>query len=125
MKKDIHPTYHPDAKINCACGAVFTIGSTVKEISVEICSQCHPFYTGKEKLVDTAGRVDRFKKIKELQKKTSQVRKGKAVKKAKSAKKKLEKEKERIKKEIKGNDTVVPKNKVKAPAKSKATKPAK
>jgi len=105
MKKDIHPTYYPDAKVSCACGNTFTVGSTVKEINVEICSKCHPFYTGKEKLVDTAGRVDRFKKIKELQKKTSQVRKGKAVKKARSAKKKLEKEKERVKAEIKANTT--------------------
>ena len=69
MKKDIHPEYHKDAKIICACGNTMTIGSTVKEIQVEICSACHPFYTGKEKLIDTAGRVDRFKKIQELQKK--------------------------------------------------------
>lgn len=61
MKKDIHPTYHSDAKIKCACGAEFLAGSTEKEISVEICSACHPFYTGKQKLVDTAGRVDKFK----------------------------------------------------------------
>jgi large subunit ribosomal protein L31 len=103
MKKDIHPTYYPDAKVSCACGNSFTVGSTVKEINVEICSKCHPFYSGKEKLVDTAGRVDRFKKIKELQEKTSKTRKGKAVKKARSAKKKLEKEKERVKAEIKAN----------------------
>ena len=63
MKKDIHPTYHADAKVVCACGNKFTVGSTVKEIHVEICSNCHPFYTGKERLVDTAGRVDRFKKM--------------------------------------------------------------
>ncbi len=62
MKKDIHPEYYPDAVIKCACGHTFTVGSTVKEIHVEICSHCHPFYTGKETIVDTAGRVDRFKK---------------------------------------------------------------
>ncbi len=62
MKKDIHPTYYPDAKITCACGASFDVGSTEKAIHVEICSFCHPFYTGKEKLLDTAGRVDKFKK---------------------------------------------------------------
>lgn len=61
MKKDIHPTYYPDAKITCACGASFTAGSTEKEIHVEICSMCHPYYTGKEKLLDTAGRVDKFR----------------------------------------------------------------
>ncbi|MBI5306366.1 50S ribosomal protein L31 [Candidatus Wolfebacteria bacterium] len=61
MKKDIHPKYHPEAKIQCACGAKFAIGSTQPEIQIEICSQCHPFYTGKGKLIDTAGRVEKFK----------------------------------------------------------------
>ena len=61
MKKDIHPTYHKEAKVKCACGNEFTMGATQAEIKVEICSQCHPFYTGKEKIVDTAGRVERFK----------------------------------------------------------------
>ncbi len=63
MKKDIHPQYYPDAKATCACGNTFTVGSTKAELHVEICSACHPFYTGKEKLIDTAGRVDRFRKI--------------------------------------------------------------
>lgn len=63
MKKTIHPTYYPQAKALCACGNTFTVGSTKPEIFVEICSACHPFYTGKEKLIDTAGRVDRFKKM--------------------------------------------------------------
>lgn len=61
MKKDIHPKYYPDAKIKCACGAVFEIGSTKPEMEVEICSQCHPFYTGKEKIIET-GQVEKFKK---------------------------------------------------------------
>jgi large subunit ribosomal protein L31 len=61
MKQGIHPTYHKDATVKCACGATFAVGSTEKEISVEICSSCHPFFTGKQKLVDTAGRVDKFK----------------------------------------------------------------
>jgi large subunit ribosomal protein L31 len=60
MKKDIHPEYHR-AKVHCACGNEFETGSTFKEIKVEICSQCHPFFTGKQKLIDTAGRVERFK----------------------------------------------------------------
>jgi len=60
MKKDIHPAYYPNAKITCACGHVFTIGATKQSMEVEICSQCHPLYTGKEKLVDTAGRVEKF-----------------------------------------------------------------
>ncbi|MFA7191730.1 MAG: 50S ribosomal protein L31 [Candidatus Paceibacterota bacterium] len=62
MKKDIHPKYDNNTKVTCACGATFAVGSTAKEINVEICSQCHPFYTGNEKVLDTAGRVDRFKK---------------------------------------------------------------
>jgi len=65
MKKDIHPVYHKDAKIICACGQVFEVGSTVKEVKVELCSNCHPFYTGKQRFVDTQGRVDRFKKMTE------------------------------------------------------------
>ncbi len=63
MKKDIHPQYFPEAKAVCACGNTFTVGSTKPELNVEICSACHPFYTGKEKLIDSAGRVDRFRKI--------------------------------------------------------------
>ena len=61
MKPDIHPKYQP-VKITCACGSVIETRSTTGDISVEICSQCHPFFTGKQKLVDTAGRVDRFKR---------------------------------------------------------------
>lgn len=61
MKTDIHPEFHTDAKVKCACGQGFTIGSTMKEIEVEICSNCHPFYTGVDKIVDTAGRVEKFK----------------------------------------------------------------
>ncbi len=61
MKKDIHPTYYSNAKVTCACGNVFTIGSTKENIEVEICSACHPFYTGAEKILDSAGRVGKFK----------------------------------------------------------------
>jgi len=59
MKKDIHPKYY-SAKVKCSCGAELEVGSTIPEIKVEICSACHPLYTGNKKLVDTAGRVDRF-----------------------------------------------------------------
>ena len=62
MKAEIHPTYYPDAKVVCVCGNTFTTGSTLKEINIDICSECHPFYTGKQKLVDTEGRVEKFKK---------------------------------------------------------------
>jgi large subunit ribosomal protein L31 len=61
MKKEIHPTYFPQATITCACGTVYTLGSTKEKIEVEICSACHPFYTGNEKVLDSAGRVERFK----------------------------------------------------------------
>ncbi|OGI77476.1 50S ribosomal protein L31 [Candidatus Nomurabacteria bacterium RIFCSPHIGHO2_02_FULL_37_13] len=66
MKKDIHPKYDLKTKATCACGAVFEVGSTMPEIKIEICSQCHPFYTGNEKIMDTAGRVERFNKRKAL-----------------------------------------------------------
>jgi len=62
MKKDIHPKYFSEAKIICACGNVITTGSVKEEMKVEVCSACHPFYTGKKRLVDSTGRVDRFKK---------------------------------------------------------------
>ncbi|MEK7113766.1 MAG: 50S ribosomal protein L31 [Patescibacteria group bacterium] len=66
MKKDIHPKYSVNATATCACGAVFYVGSTMSDIKVEICSQCHPFYTGNEKVMDTAGRVERFNKRRAL-----------------------------------------------------------
>ncbi len=61
MKSDIHPKYFPEAKVVCACGAKFSVGSTMESISVEICSACHPFYSGNEKIIDTAGRVEKFR----------------------------------------------------------------
>ena len=61
MKADIHPKYTTDAKFTCSCGAVYSIGSTKEAVSIEICSQCHPFYTGNEKILDAAGRVEKFK----------------------------------------------------------------
>jgi len=66
MKKDIHPKYDTQVKATCACGAVFLVGSTMPSIAMEICSQCHPFYTGNEKIMDTAGRVERYNKRKAL-----------------------------------------------------------
>lgn len=62
MKANIHPEYHDDAVVRCACGEEFITGSTKKELRVEICSKCHPFFTGKQKLLDSGGRVERFKK---------------------------------------------------------------
>ena len=62
MKPEIHPAYYNDATVVCVCGNTFKTGSTQKEIRVDICSNCHPFYTGKQKLIDTEGRIERFKR---------------------------------------------------------------
>ncbi|HEY9583146.1 MAG TPA: 50S ribosomal protein L31 [Candidatus Paceibacterota bacterium] len=61
MKKDTHPTYFTNALVSCSCGNTFTVGGTQEKIKVEICSACHPFFTGDKKIIDTAGRVERFK----------------------------------------------------------------
>jgi len=62
MKDQLHPTYFQKAKIICACGNTITTGSTKEEIHVDACSNCHPFFTGKQKLIDTAGKLEKFKK---------------------------------------------------------------
>ena len=62
MQKDLHPKYYLEAKATCACGAVYLVGSTLPSIAMEICSACHPFFSGNEKVIDTAGRVERFKR---------------------------------------------------------------
>jgi large subunit ribosomal protein L31 len=62
MKKDIHPTYYPDAQVTCSCGNTWTTGSTKKTIRTDVCSNCHPFYTGEQRIVDSEGQVDRFYK---------------------------------------------------------------
>lgn len=62
MKEEIHPTYYPDALVVCACGNTWTTGSTMKEIHTDVCSNCHPFFTGEQRIVDTEGQVDRFYK---------------------------------------------------------------
>lgn len=97
MKKDIHPEYYPDARISCACGNIIKAGSTVKVMKVEICSACHPFYTGKKKSLDTTGRVDRFKKLAEKavekKEKAAKAKKAKTEKSEKPAAKKTAKKK--------------------------------
>lgn len=87
MQQKIHPTWYPNAKITCACGHVFTVGATKPELKVEICSACHPFFTGEMKYVDTLGRVERFQ---QKQKKAAAQAQVLADKK----KKKVEKERE-------------------------------
>jgi large subunit ribosomal protein L31 len=92
MKKDTHPQYNQEIKVQCACGNTFTTGSTVGEIKVELCSNCHPFYTGKQKLVDPARRIEKFRAKKETQKELAKSRVGKKAKRAKrTAKKEQEK----------------------------------
>ncbi|MBI2644718.1 50S ribosomal protein L31 [Candidatus Uhrbacteria bacterium] len=92
MKKDIHPEYFTDAKITCACGHSAVMGSTQKAVFVELCSTCHPFYTGKQKLVDTAGRVERFQKRAAKKDAAATARKGKKIKKVAAKNRKKEKE---------------------------------
>jgi len=89
MKQDIHPKWYPKAKVICACGNTFTVGSTKEEIRVEVCSACHPFYTGQHKFVDTLGRVEKFQaKQKAASEKTLvPKRKKKLLKKIEEAKK--------------------------------------
>lgn len=88
MKSDIHPDYNDKVKVACSCGNSFVTGSTLPKITVEVCSQCHPFYTGKQKLVDTAKRVDKFQARVEKSKELSKTRKGKKLKKQEALAKK-------------------------------------
>jgi len=67
VKDKIHPTYYTDANVICACGNTFTTGSTQKELKVEVCSKCHPFFTGERRMMDITGRVERFKRRYKLQ----------------------------------------------------------
>ncbi|MEI7620387.1 MAG: 50S ribosomal protein L31 [Candidatus Falkowbacteria bacterium] len=94
MKKDIHPKYNSKITASCACGNSFETGSTDSEIKTDLCSKCHPFYTGKQKLVDAAGRAEKFNVLVSKQKEAAELRKGKKVKRAALATKKAAKIKE-------------------------------
>lgn len=86
-KASIHPTYYPESKITCSCGATYTIGSTHKSLKVDICRECHPYYSGNQKFIDTAGRVDRFReKMATAQARQSDKNKKKSTKPAKADK---------------------------------------
>jgi len=91
MKKEVHPKYYSDCKVSCVCGNTFTTGSTEPAIKVELCSACHPFYTGKQKLVDTARRVEKFE-AKITAKEKNSDKKGKKVKRAERAEVRAKKE---------------------------------
>jgi large subunit ribosomal protein L31 len=82
MQTKIHPTYFPKAQVKCACGNKFTTGSTSESIEVELCNKCHPFYTGKQKFVDTARRVEKFQEKQAKQTQVAAARRGKRVKRA-------------------------------------------
>ena len=92
MKTDIHPTYHTQATITCACGNKIITGSVAENISVELCSKCHPFYTGKQKIVDTARRVEKFEARAKQKKEDILDHRAKAAKQAARAKRKAEKQ---------------------------------
>lgn len=77
MKNDIHPKFYTDTTVTCACGNTFTTGSAQQKISVDICSQCHPFFTGTQKLIDTEGRVEKFAKRQAAAAKNAEVKKEK------------------------------------------------
>ncbi len=88
MKTAIHPTYNTAIKITCACGEEFEVGSTKEAVRIELCNKCHPFYTGKQKFVDTARRVEKFQEKAAKQAAASATRKGKKAKRAARAAKK-------------------------------------
>jgi large subunit ribosomal protein L31 len=92
MKKDIHPKYNESAKVICACGNTFEIGPTVNEIKTDLCSACHPFFTGKQKLVDTARRVEKFGDKLKASDAMAGTKTGKTAKRAKKAEVKSQKE---------------------------------
>ena len=86
MKTQIHPKWYSDAKVTCSCGATFSTGSTVPTIAVEVCSNCHPLFTGQQKFVDTAGRVDKFnQRVAQAQVKQAEAKARKAKKAAEEA----------------------------------------
>ena len=92
MKNEIHPKYHDDCQVTCVCGNSFVTGSTEPAIKVELCSACHPFYTGKQKLVDSSRRVEKFSAKLKVQEETAKTRKGKKVKQAKRSEARANKE---------------------------------
>lgn len=91
MKKDIHPPYYKNAKVTCSCGQTFEVGSTSKDFTVEVCSACHPFYTGTAKFIDTAGRVDKFKERMKKAEIYKSLRRGSRSSDTKSSEKKVNK----------------------------------
>ena len=101
MKKEVHPQYHSSVTVTCACGNAFMTGSTLPELHVEVCSACHPFYTGKQKFVDTQRRVERFQERVAKKTEIAKERKGEKVKRARAAARKSQKELTATKKELK------------------------
>ncbi len=94
MKKNIHPKYYENVEIQCACGAKFIAGSVRESIKVEVCSNCHPFYTGEQKFLDTSGRVAQFEKRRKKQEAAAKQHRSKKQKRAERNKKKQDKNKD-------------------------------
>ncbi len=84
MKDKIHPKYYEQATITCACGNVLTVGATKEKMEIEVCGNCHPFYTGKKQLIDTAGRAEKFK-TRQAKAKAKPIKKGRVTKRAKKS----------------------------------------
>ncbi len=95
MKANLHPKYYPNATITCACGATYTTGSTKERIDIELCAACHPFFTGKQKIIDTARRVEKFTGRSGQQSTTVKTAKDKAADRAARAQKKATKRADR------------------------------
>lgn len=102
MKKNIHPQWYDECKVTCACGNTFVTGSTLPEIKVQICSACHPFFTGEMKYVDTLGRVERFKRKQAAAKKRKYIKKVDRKKLSRKKAKKADKRPETLKEMLKG-----------------------
>lgn len=100
MKKNIHPTYHSEADIKCSCGAQFKAGSTSEKLLVESCSQCHPFFTGKQKFMDSTGRLDRFNKKRKKSAEIKKIRENLKTKKEKDAERSQKNKEKQEKKEF-------------------------
>jgi len=116
MKSGIHPQYYDNATVTCSCGNVVEAGGTVESIKIEVCSACHPFYTGKQKFVDTAGRVDRFKS---MQAKADEAKTKEATKPSRKKKTMEEKFNEAIAEQLKNEQDALAKKEEKKAAKKK------
>jgi large subunit ribosomal protein L31 len=92
MKKEIHPEYHTDLEVTCACGAKYVVSSTLDNLNVEVCAACHPFFTGKQRFLDTSRRLEKFAEKMKKQEEAAKERTGKKAKRARRAERKAQEE---------------------------------